>query len=221
MSLSGRLASRRPTSSCCLLLLARCCLLLLAAACCCCLLPLLAAACCCCSLLLAATACCCSLLLLAAACCCLLLLLAAGCCCLLLAAGCCCLLFAGCCCSPRRIAGSALSEPTPATPSERRASSESSRRPSADDLVVHAPVVPSTHVRAAVCAAVRRVTSPRLLRCIAGSALSEPAPATPAERAPSRERVVVPTVRRRLRRACADRAVDTRTRTRVVASCVE
>ena len=62
-----------------------------------------------------------------------------------------------------RIAGSALSEPTPAAPSERRAASESSRRANAADLVVRAPVVLSTHVRAAVCAAVRRVTSPRLL----------------------------------------------------------
>ena len=53
-----------------------------------------------------------------------------------------------------------LSEPAPATPSARRAASEPSRRPSAADLIAHAPVVPSTHVRAAVCAAVRRVTSP-------------------------------------------------------------
>ena len=36
-------------------------------------------------------------------------------------------------------------------------------------------------------------------------------------RAPSRERVVVPTERRRLRRACADRAVDTRARRDVCA----
>ena len=55
-------------------------------------------------------------------------------------------------CSPRRIAGSALSEPTPATPSERRAASESSCRPSAADLVVRAPIVPSTHARAVSCA---------------------------------------------------------------------
>ena len=54
------------------------------------------------------------------------------------------------------IAGSALLEPT--TPSERRAASGSSCRPSAADVVVRAPVVPSTHVRAVVCAAVRRVT---------------------------------------------------------------
>ena len=52
----------------------------------------------------------------------------------------------------RRIAGSALSEPTPATPSERRAASESSCRPSAADLVVRAPIVPSTHARAVSCA---------------------------------------------------------------------
>ena len=48
------------------------------------------------------------------------------------------------------------------------------------------------HTRSRVVCAVCRVTPPRLLRCIAGSALSEPTPATPAERAPSRERVVVP-----------------------------
>jgi len=64
-----------------------------------------------------------------------------------------------------------------------------------------------------------RVTSPRLLRCIAGSALSEPTPAKPAERAPSRGLVVVPTERRRPLRRCADRAVDTRTRTRRVVRC--
>ena len=52
----------------------------------------------------------------------------------------------------RRIAGSALSEPTPATPSERRAASESSCRPSAADLVVRAPIAPSTHARAVPCA---------------------------------------------------------------------
>ena len=190
----------------------------------------------------------------------------------------------------RCIAGSALSEPTPARPpSERRAASESSCRPSAADLVVRAPIAPSTHAHALSCrvrrvssditaplalhrrlgsvradtgdarrasaeprasrradrapptsscvrrsrrrhththsrvaCAVCRVTSPRLLRCIAGSALSEPTPATPAERAPSRERVVVPTERRRPCRACADRAVDTRTRTLVsCAPCVE
>ena len=40
-----------------------------------------------------------------------------------------------------------------------------------------------------------------------------------AERAPSRERVVVPTERRRPRRACADRAVDTRERRVVCAVC--
>ena len=76
-----------------------------------------------------------------------------------------------------------------------------------------------THTHSRVVCAVCRVTSPRLLRCIAGSALSEPTPATPAERAPSRERVVVPTERRRPRRACADRAVDTRAR-RVVCAVV-
>ena len=54
--------------------------------------------------------------------------------------------------SPRSIAGSALSEPTPATSSERRAASESSCRPSAADLVVHAPIAPSTHARSVLCA---------------------------------------------------------------------
>ena len=51
------------------------------------------------------------------------------------------------------------------------------------------------------------------------AALSEPTLATPAERAPSRERAIVPTERRRPRRACADRAVDTRVR-RVVCAIV-
>ena len=137
-----------------LLAAACCCLLLLAAAACRCLPLLLASASCCCMLLLLpllrAAACCCCLLLLAAACCC--LLLAAAGCCLLLAAAACCLLLAGCCCSPRRFAGSALSEPTPVTPIERRAASESSSRPSAADLVVRAPVVPSTRAHAPPCA---------------------------------------------------------------------
>ena len=52
----------------------------------------------------------------------------------------------------RCIAGSALSEPAPATPSERRAASEPSCRPSAADLVVRAPIAPSTHARAVSCA---------------------------------------------------------------------
>jgi hypothetical protein len=188
-----------------MLLAAACCclLLLLAAACCCCLLLLAAAACCCLLLLLAAARCYCLLLLAAAACCCLLLLLlSAGCCCLLLAAGCCCLLLAGCCCSPRRIAGSALPEPTPATPNGRRASSESSRRPSTVDLVVRAPDVPPTHVRAALWAAVRRVTSPRLILLSSSHRRlgSLRADTGDAERAPSRERIVAPTERRRHRR---------------------
>ena len=43
-----------------------------------------------------------------------------------------------------------------------------------------------------------------------------------AERAPSRERVVVPTERRRPRRACTERAVDTRAcRVSCAPSCVE
>ena len=66
-------------------------------------------------------------------------------------------------CAPRRITGLALSEPTPATPRERRAASKSSCRLSAADLVARASIVPPTPVRAAVCAAVRRVTSPRLI----------------------------------------------------------
>ena len=78
-----------------------------------------------------------------------------------------------------------------------------------------------THTHSRDVCVVCRVTSPRLLRCIAGSAPSEPTPATPDEQAPSRERVGVPTERRRLRRACAGRAVDTPTRTLVLcASCV-
>ena len=66
----------------------------------------------------------------------------------------------------RRIAGSALSEPTPATPSERRAASESSCRPSAADLVVRTPIVPSTHARAVSCApsCVERPTTPMTRR---------------------------------------------------------
>ena len=55
-------------------------------------------------------------------------------------------------CFPRLIAGSALSVPMPATPSERRAASEPSCRPSAAGLVVRAPIVPSTHARAVSCA---------------------------------------------------------------------
>ena len=47
-------------------------------------------------------------------------------------------------------AGSALLEPT--TPSERRAASGSSCRPSAADLGVRATVVPPTHARAVSCA---------------------------------------------------------------------
>ena len=222
LSHSGRVSSRRRFSTsttgfgalcacCCLLLLAAaacCCLLLLAAAACCCLLLLavacrccvllLAAAaccccCCCCVLLLAAAASCCLLLLAAAACCCLLLLLAAGCCYLLLAAGCCCLLLAGCCCSPRRFAGSALSEPIPATPIERRAARESTSRPSAADLVVRAPVVSSCAacaVPAAPPGADRRHPHAQPRCC---SSIAAPAPLSrhdDGERAPSREHVV-------------------------------
>ena len=121
------------------------------------------------------------------------------------------------------LAGSALSEPTPATPAERAPSRERVVVPTERRRLRRAcadrAVDTRTRTRRVVCA-VCRVTSPRLLRCIAGSALSEPTPATPAERAPSRERVVVPTERRRLCRACADRAVDTRTRTRRVVCAV-
>ena len=49
-------------------------------------------------------------------------------------------------------ASPALTEPTPATPSERRAASESSYRPSAAGHVVRVPVVLSTHARAVSCA---------------------------------------------------------------------
>ena len=95
--------------------------------------------------------------------------------------------------------------------------SESSRRPSAADLVVRAPVVLPTHVRAAVCAAVRRVTSPRLviLASLHRQLGSLRADTGDAGRAPSRERVVAPTERRRSRRACAGRTVDARARRRV------
>ena len=119
--------------------------------------------------------------------------------------------------SPRHLASSALSEPAPATPRERRASSESSRRPSTAEVVVRASVVLSPHVRAAVCAAVRRVTSP----CLIILSLSHRrlgslrADTGDAERAPSRERVVAPTERRRSRRACAGRTADARARRRV------
>ena len=82
---------------------------------------------------------------------------------------------------------------------------------------MRAPVVPSTHVRAAVCAAVRRVTSPRLIllsssHCRLGSLRAETGD---ADRAPSRESVVEPTERRRLHRACAGRTADARARRHV------
>ena len=81
---------------------------------------------------------------------------------------------------------------------------------------MRAPVVPPTHVRAAVCAAVRRVTSPRLLLSSSHRRLgSIRADTGDAERAPSRERVVAPTERRRPRRACAGRTADARARRRV------
>ena len=71
-----------------------------------------------------------------------------------------------------------------------------------------------------MCAVVSRVTSPRLLLSSSHRRLgSVRADAGDAERAPSRERVVVPTERRRPRRAYADRAVDTRSR-RVVCAVV-
>ena len=88
------------------------------------------------------------------------------------------------------------------------------RRPSVADLVVRAPVVPSTHVRAAVRAAVRRVTSPRLILLFSSHRRlgSLRADTGDAERAPSRERVDAPTERRRSRRACAGRTADARAR---------
>ena len=113
-----------------------------------------------------------------------------------------------------------MSEPAPATPSEARAASELSCRPSAADFVVLAPIVPPTHARAVVCAVVCRLTSPRLLLSLSHRRFgSSRADAGNAERAPSRERAVVPTERRRPRRACADRAVDTYARRVVCAVC--
>ena len=72
-----------------------------------------------------------------------------------------------------------------------------------------------------VCASVRRVTSPRLILLSSSHRRlgSLRADTGDAERAPSRERVVVPTERRRPRRACADRAVDTRALRFVCAVC--
>ena len=94
-------------------------------------------------------------------------------------------------------------------PTERRRP----RRACADRAV-------DTHARRAVCA-VCRVTSPRLLLSASHRRFGSVRAGTgDVERAPSRERVVVPTERRRPRRACADRAVDTRTR-RSCAPCVE
>ena len=94
-------------------------------------------------------------------------------------------------------------------PTERRRP----RRACADRAV-------DTRERRVVCAVVCRVTSPRLLLSSSHRRLgSVRADAGDAERAPSRERVVVPTERRRPRRACADRAVDTRAR-RVVCAVV-
>ena len=93
-------------------------------------------------------------------------------------------------------------------PTERRRP----RRACADRAV-------DTRARRAVCA-VCRVTSPRLLLSASHRRFgSVRAGAGDAERAPSRERVVVPTERRRPRRACADRAVDTRARRVVCAVC--
>ena len=64
--------------------------------------------------------------------------------------------------------------------------------------------------------AVCRVTSPRLLLSSSHRRLGfVRAEVGDAERAPSRERVVVPTERRRPRRACAVRAADARARHRV------
>ena len=94
-------------------------------------------------------------------------------------------------------------------PTERRRP----RRACADRAV-------DTHARRAVCA-VCRVTSPRLLLSASHRRFGSVRAGTgDVERAPSRERVVVPTERRRPRRACADRAVDTRAR-RSCAPCVE
>ena len=127
------------------------------------------------------------------------------------------------------IAGSAILEPT--TPSERRAASGSSCRPSAADLVVRTPVDSETHVRAVACAAVRRVTfacqdaAERDACRNVGSALGDAERRTDsgdAERATLREGVVEPTERRRLRRASAGRP-PTNARARRVGAplCVE
>ena len=71
-------------------------------------------------------------------------------------------------------------------------------------------------VRHVVCAAVRRVTSPRLLLSSSHRRLGSIRSDTgDAERAPSRERVVAPTERRRPHRACAGRTADARVRRRV------
>ena len=73
--------------------------------------------------------------------------------------------------------------------------------------------------RPAVCE-MCRVTSPRLLSFASHRRFgSVRADTGNAERAPSRERVVVPTACRRSRRACAERAVDIRGRPAVCAMC--
>ena len=74
---------------------------------------------------------------------------------------------------------------------EPRASRRADRAPPTSSCVRRSRRRPP-HTHSRVACAVCRVTSPRLLRCVAGSALSQSTPATPAERAPSRERVVVP-----------------------------
>ena len=74
--------------------------------------------------------------------------------------------------------------------------------------------------RRVVCASVRRVTSPRLILLSSSHRRlgSLRADTGDAERAPSRERVVAPTERRRSRRACAGRTADARARRVVCAS---
>ena len=77
-----------------------------------------------------------------------------------------------------------------------------------------------TRAFSVACAVVCRVTSPCLLLSASHRRFgSVRADTGNAERAPSRERVVVPTECRRPRRACAERAVDRRAR-RVVCAVV-
>ena len=145
-----------------------------------------------------------ALLLLAAACCCLLLLAAAACCWLLLAAACCwLLLLAACCCwllllsSSLRRLGSLRADTGDAdrAPSRERVVESAERRRPRRSCAGRAV---DARTRTAVCAAVRRVTSPRLILLSSSHRrLGSPRAETgDADRAPSRERIVEPTERR-------------------------